>query len=239
MYDFLPFLNQYPDTPVENAARWEELGALMYTAGTTGTGRGVMLTHANLSSNTQQLRAWFPDAKEGEESILAVIPFFHSAGFTGIQNLSILSGWTDVLVPRPDAQTAIDILKRFKPTLLPGVPTIFISLLENEAFRKLDLSTVKAFLVGAAPLPASLIPRLKGLRDAPVINIYGLTETSPMGTATPWGGREKPGTAGAAPAWHGRKDRRPGDGNAGAPCGRSGRDLFQRSPSDERVLWKA
>ena len=196
MYDFLPLLNQYPDTPVENAAQWDEPGALMYTGGTTGVSKGVMLTHGNLSCNAQQLRAWLPATKDGEESILAVFPFFHPVGFTGIQNLSILSGWTDILVPRPDAQTVIDILKRFKPTLLPAAPAIFTDLLENEAFRKLDLSPVKAFIAGAAPLSASLVRRLKGLRDAPVVNIYGLTEISPLGTAIPWGGQEKPGTAG-------------------------------------------
>lgn len=196
MYEFLPLINQYPDTPVENAARWEEVGALMYTGGTTGVSKGVMMTHANISCNTQQLRASFPDAKDGEESILAVFPFFHSAGWTGMQNMSILAGWTDILVPRPDPQVIIAILKKFKPTLLPGVPTIFIGLLAEEAFRKTDLTSVKAFLAGAAPLPLKVIERLKALRECPIINVYGLTEICPMGTATPWGREEKPGTVG-------------------------------------------
>jgi long-chain acyl-CoA synthetase len=196
MYEFLPLINQYPDTPVENAARWEEVGALMYTGGTTGAGKGVMMTHANISCNCQQLRASFPDAKDGEEGILAVFPFFHSAGWTGMQNMSILSGWTDILVPRPDPQVIIEILRKFKPTLLPGVPTIFIGLLAREEFRKMDLSSVKAFLAGAAPLPLTVIRKLKAIRDCPVINVYGLTEISPMGTATPWGREEKPGTVG-------------------------------------------
>jgi long-chain acyl-CoA synthetase len=196
MYEFLPLLNQYPDTPVANAAQWEEVGALLYTGGTTGVSKGVMLTHANISCNTQQLRAWFPDAKDGEESMLAVFPFFHSAGWTGMQNLSILAGWTDILVPRPEPETIIDIMKKHKPTLLPGVPTVYIGLLAREAFRKMNLSSVKAFLAGAAPLPVEVIRKLKALKDAPVINVYGLTEICPMGTATPWGGEEKPGTVG-------------------------------------------
>jgi long-chain acyl-CoA synthetase len=196
MYEFLPLINKHPDTPVENVARWEEVGALMYTGGTTGVSKGVMMTHANISCNCQQLRASFPDAKDGEESILAVFPFFHSAGWTGMQNMSILSGWTDILVPRPDPQVIIEILQKFKPTLLPGVPTIFIGLLAREEFRKTDLSPVKAFLAGAAPLPLKVIKKLKALRDCPVINVYGLTEICPMGTATPWGREEKPGTVG-------------------------------------------
>ena len=196
IHEFLPLLQSHPATPVENAAQWEEVGALLYTAGTTGESKGVMVTHGNLSCNVQQLRAWFPEAKDGLEGILAVLPFFHPAGWTGIQNLSILAGWTDILVPRPDSQTAIDIMKKIKPTLLPGTPAIFTDLLESETFRKMDLSPVKAFLAGGAPLPARLSRRLKGLREVPVINLYGLTELSPMATATPWGGEERPGTAG-------------------------------------------
>ena len=196
MYEFLPLINRQPDTPVENAARWEEVGALMYTGGTTGVSKGVMMTHANISCNCQQLRASFPDAKDGEESILAVFPFFHSAGWTGMQNMAILAGWTDILVPRPDSQVIIEILKKFKPTLLPGVPTIFIGLLAREEFRKMDLSSVKAFLAGAAPLPLKVIQKLKAIKECPVINVYGLTEICPMGTATPWGREEKPETVG-------------------------------------------
>lgn len=196
IHEFLPLIQKQSDGPVENAARWEEVGALMYTGGTTGGSKGVMMTHANISCNVQQLRAAFPGAKDGEESILAVFPFFHSAGWTGMQNLSILAGWTDILVPRPDSQVIIEILKKYKPTLLPGVPTIFIGLLASEAFRKMNLSSVKAFLAGAAPLPLPVIQRLKAVRNCPVINVYGLTEISPMGTATPWGGEEKPGTVG-------------------------------------------
>jgi long-chain acyl-CoA synthetase len=196
VHEFLPLLQRQSEAPVENAARWEEVGALLYTGGTTGVGKGVMLTHANISCNVQQLRAWFPDAKDGEESMLAVFPFFHAAGWTGMQNLSILGGWTDILVPRPEPKAIIEILKKWKPTILPGVPTIYIGLLAREEFRRMDLSSLKGFLAGAAPLPLEVIRKLKALKDGPVINVYGLTEISPMGTATPWGGDEKPGTVG-------------------------------------------
>ena len=84
------------------------MGHIIYTEGTTGASKGVMLTHANISSSTRQLRAWFPDMKDGEESILAIFPFFHPAGWTGVQDLSILAGWTDVLVPHPDPLAVIE-----------------------------------------------------------------------------------------------------------------------------------
>ncbi len=196
MHEFLPLLARHPDTPVPNAARWEEMGVLMYTGGTTGVSKGVMLSHANLSANCQQLRASFPQAKDGQESILAVFPFFHSAGWTGMQNLAILAGWTDILVPRPDPKVVVDLLRKFKPTLLPGVPTIYTGLLADPAFKKRDHSSLKAFLAGAAPLSVEMVGKLKAIADRPVINVYGLTEIAPMGTATPWGGPEKPGTVG-------------------------------------------
>lgn len=227
MYEFLPLINKQPDTPVENAARWEEVGALLYTGGTTGVGKGVMMTHANISCNAQQLRVSFPDAKDGEEGILAVFPFFHSAGWTGMQNLSILAGWTDILVPRPDSQVIIEILRKYKPTLLPGVPTLFIGLLAGEEFRKMDLSSVKAFLAGAAPLPLKVIEKLKALKDCPVINVYGLTEISPMGTATPWGGEEKPGTVGVPLPGTDLKIVDAETGTRELPAGEAGEICFQ------------
>jgi len=196
MYEFLPLVNQHPDTPLENAARWEEAGALLYTGGTSGSGKGVVMTHANISCGCQQLRAFLPGAEEGREVILAVFPFFHAAGWTGMQNLSILAGWADILVPRPDPQVVIEILKKFKPTILPGPPEILGALLADEAFRKTDFTALKAFWSSGAPLPPEMIEKLKALRNCPVLNFYGLTETVAMGTATPWGNAEKPGTVG-------------------------------------------
>ncbi|HOD29771.1 MAG TPA: long-chain fatty acid--CoA ligase [Syntrophales bacterium] len=193
---FMDLLNAQSGAPVANAAGWDDVGALMYTGGTTGVSKGVMLTHANISRNTQQLRYWFPTLKDGEESMLAIFPFFHSAGWTGMQNMCILAGWTDILVPKPEPDAIVYLLENFKPSLLPGVPTVYIGLLNNEKFRKLDFSFLKAFMAGAAPLAVETIRQLKALKDVPIINVYGLTEICPMGTATPWGGYEKPGTVG-------------------------------------------
>jgi long-chain acyl-CoA synthetase len=195
-HEFLPIIQKYTDTPVENASNWEEVGAFIYTGGTTGVSKGVMLTHANLSSNVQQFSVWFPDLKKGAESVLAVFPFFHSAGFTAIMNLSIWNGYTDILVPRPEPATVIEMLKKFKPNYLPAVPTIFVGLLNSPEFRKMDLSFIKGFFSGAAPLAADTLQQLKDLTGATMLEVYGLTETTPIATVTPWGGKIKPGTVG-------------------------------------------
>ncbi len=195
LLEFTELIGRFPEEPLPSAAGWEDVAALLYTGGTTGVSKGAMLTHANLSCNVQQIRCGLP-FEDGRESELAVFPFFHSAGFTGVQNLCIYAGWTDVLVPRPEPEMIVQILKKYKPTIMPGVPTIYIGLLASETFQKMDLSFIKAFMAGAAPLSTDTIRQLKDLTGAGIINVYGLTEISPMGTATPWGGKEKPGSVG-------------------------------------------
>ena len=196
VYEFLDLIKKYSDAPLENAAGWDDLAAFIYTGGTTGVSKGVMLTHANLSSNVQQFCTWFPDLKKGEDSLLAVFPFFHSAGFTAIQNFGIWMATTDILVPRPEPGVILEMLQKFKPTYLPAVPTIFVGLLNSPVFRKMDLSFIKGFFSGAAPLAADTLQQLKDLTGATMLEVYGLTETSPIATVTPWGGKIKPGTVG-------------------------------------------
>jgi long-chain acyl-CoA synthetase len=196
VYQFLDLIKKYPNGPLENAAGWDDLAAFIYTGGTTGVSKGVMLTHSNLSCNVQQFGVWFPDLKKGEESVLAVFPFFHSAGFTAIQNYSLWAGFKNILVPRPEPGSIIEMLKKFRPHFLPAVPTIFVGLLNSEEFRKMDLSFIKGFFSGAAPLAADTIQQLKDLTGATMLEVYGLTETAPIATVTPWGGKMKPGTVG-------------------------------------------
>ncbi|MCD6570950.1 MAG: AMP-binding protein, partial [Deltaproteobacteria bacterium] len=114
VYQFMDLIKKYPDDPVENAAQWDDVAALIYTGGTTGVSKGAMLTHANISGVVQQWSAWFPDLNEAEESLLGIYPIFHSAGYSVSQNLTILNAWTCILVPRPEPNTIIDMLKKFK-----------------------------------------------------------------------------------------------------------------------------
>ncbi|MCJ7652234.1 MAG: AMP-binding protein, partial [Actinobacteria bacterium] len=179
---FEDLIKRYPGDHMEDKSRWDELSTLIYTGGTTGKSKGVMLSHKNISCNVQQFRAWFPDLIDGEESIVGTFPIFHSAGFTACQNFMIWAGWEHLIVPRPEPGAIVEILKKEKPHFLPGVPTIFVGLLAEPEFRDMDLKFIKGFFSGAAPLAADTIRDLKELTGATICEVYGLTETTPVAT---------------------------------------------------------
>jgi len=193
---FDDLIARFSPEPVAEASQWDELAALLYTGGTTGVSKGVMLSHANLSYNAQQFAGWFPDIKPGEERLMGNFPVFHIAGFAAIQNFITYQGWENIMVPRPEPKINIELIRKYKPTFLPGVPTIFVGLLADPDFRKLDFSAMKGFFSGAAPLAANTINDLKDLTGATMCEVYGSTETTAVVSITPWGGRIKPGTVG-------------------------------------------
>ena len=196
-YSFMDLIKKYPDTPVENKASWEDTAALIYTGGTTGVSKGAEFTHANLSSVVQQFSAWFPELSFGDhERLLGVYPIFHSAGISVSQNFPIWNAWAVVLVPRPDPVVITGMLKKFKPTFLPGVPTIFVGLLNHKPFREMDLSFVKGYFGGAAPLSEDTLNQLRELHGAVINDVYGATENTAFATCTPWKGKVKIGTVG-------------------------------------------
>ena len=195
---FYDLIARYSSDPLQDQSKWDELAALIYTGGTTGVSKGVMLSHANLSCNVQQFAAWFPELNPGEECLVGNYPVFHSAGFATMQNLVTWLGWEHLMVPRPEPKINIELIKKFKPTFLPGVPTLFVGLLADPNFRKLDLTSIKGFFSGAAPLAADTIRELKDLTGATMCEVYGATETAPYASVTPWGGTVKPGTVGVA-----------------------------------------
>jgi len=193
---FTDLISKYSPEPVEDKSDWDSVGAILYTGGTTGVSKGVMQSHSHLSSNAQQAAAWFPSLQPGEERLVGNFPVFHTAGFAAIQNFTIWQAWEDIMVPRPEPRINIDIIKKYKPTFLPGVPTIFVGLLAEPVFRSLDLSSIKGFFSGAAPLAADTIKDLNNLTGAMMCEVYGSTEAGPFITITPWGGKVKPGTVG-------------------------------------------
>jgi long-chain acyl-CoA synthetase len=173
-----------------------DLALLQYTGGTTGVSKGVMLSHANLRANVEQVRAWFPDADPGREVMMAVLPFFHVYGLTVCLLLGVRIGAALVLLPRFDLDGVLSAIDRFRPTLFPGVPTMYVAI--NNAVEKggHDLSSIKACLSGAAPLPMEVAERFERFSGGRLVEGYGLSESSPVAIANPIYGKRKAGTIG-------------------------------------------
>ena len=195
VYVFKDLIARYSTNPIEDQSQWDELANLLYTGGTTGVSKGVMQSNAIISSNVQQFAAWFPELNSGEEVLVGNYPVFHAAGFA-TTNLMIWKAWQHLMVPRPDAKINVELIKKHRPTFVPGVPTMFVGMLADPEFRKLDFSSVKGFFSGAAPLAADTIRDLKELTGSTMCEVYGSAETAPFATVTPWGGEVKPGTVG-------------------------------------------
>jgi long-chain acyl-CoA synthetase len=185
-----------PTVPQAEVDPGEDLAMLVYTGGTTGVSKGVMLTHFNLVANAFQGRLWMPDIQAGRENVLCVMPFFHSYGLTTCLTLGVLSAATLTLLPRFERDTVLKTIDKRKPTLFPGVPTIYVALNNAPDVNKYDLSSIRACLSGAAPLPVEVATQFEQLTGGKLREGYGLTETSPITHANPIYGKAKKGHIG-------------------------------------------
>ncbi|MEK4230245.1 AMP-binding protein [Solibacillus sp. FSL H8-0538] len=157
-----------------------DLALLQYTGGTTGSPKGVMLTHKNLIANTMMCDAWMYRCEKGQETILGILPFFHVYGMTTVLILSVMQQGRMVLLPKFDVEQALKTIDKQKPTLFPGAPTMYIGLLSHPDLAKYDLSSIKACLSGSAPLPVEVQERFEEITGGKLVEGYGLTETSPV-----------------------------------------------------------
>lgn len=158
----------------------KDIALLQYTGGTTGFPKGVMLTHKNLIANATMCDAWLYKCGKGEESVLGVLPFFHVYGMTTILILSIMQGYKMILLPKFDPETTLKTIHKKKPTFFPGAPTIYIGLLNHPHLKDYDLSSIKACLSGASPLPYEVKRDFEQVTGGKLVEGYGLTETSPI-----------------------------------------------------------
>lgn len=163
----------------------DDLAVLQYTGGTTGLSKGAMLTHKNLLANAMQTRHWTPKARDGEEVSLCVAPFFHSYGLTVGMNLSIYAGSAMVLLPRFQAKEVLDAIRRYHPTMFPGIPTMYIALM-REAGKNTDyMGSIKYCISGAAPLPAKVQHDFEAITHGKLVEGYGLSEAAPVTHCNP------------------------------------------------------
>lgn len=169
----------------------EDIAVLQYTGGTTGTPKGAMLTHANVYINVQQSLAWVPQLEKGKERVLGALPFFHVFAMTGVMNFAVASGAEIVIMPRFVLDDAMALITKTKPTVMPGVPTMFIAMLNHPKLKSFDLSSLKFCLSGGAPLLLETKRSFEALTGCRVVEAYGLSESSPAVTINPLDGPVK------------------------------------------------
>jgi long-chain acyl-CoA synthetase len=175
----------------------EDLSTLIYTGGTTGVSKGAALTHANLSRNVQQMRAWFCRAEEGKEAMLGALPFFHSYGLTVSMNLSVRLAATNVLIPNPrDIPHIVKSVARHRVSIFLAVPAMYQAICNYPNVSRLNLSSIKICNSGSAPLSLDVLSRFEELTGGKISEGYGLTETSPVTHCNPLYGTRKVGSIG-------------------------------------------
>jgi len=194
---FGDLLTEMPSDRVEEKLAPDAPCLMQYTGGTTGPPKGAVLTHRNMVNHMAQVKIWM-DLKTGEDStVISAFPLFHQAGlFLGMNTMAL--GMTQVAVPNPrDLDFIISAIAKYKPNAIVNVPTIFLELLKKPKFRSLDFSSVAWFLSGAAPFPPEYIRDFEEVTGkGKLVEVLGMTETSPVLVSLPRYGKKKPGSVG-------------------------------------------
>src|SRR5437588_7619232 len=172
-----------PDLGFSVQVGMNDLAALPYTSGTTGFPKGVMLTHANLTANQQQFFAAVPVRRD--DVFLNVLPYFHIYALNLLMTGAISLGATQVIMPRFDMVEYCTLVERRRATVCFIVPPIVLGLAMSPEVEKHDFSSVRFFFCGAAPLAPDPAKRMVQRIGKPIIQGYGLTETSPVTHANP------------------------------------------------------
>ncbi len=195
LVDFKELLKQalrpdwYPE-PVQP----DEMAVLIYSGGTTGVAKGIMLSHFNFVANAHQIIAW--GHLTDEQGILAVLPLFHGFGMSVTMNAAVLAGGEIILVPRFNAKQVAKAIQKYKPCFFIGVPTMFVQLSNLPDIHRYDFSSLQGIFVGAAPLTKAIKDDFEKKTGGRMIEGYGLTEAVMGIMANPYQGTHKVGSIG-------------------------------------------
>ena len=179
-----------------------DIAQLQYTGGTTGTPKGAMLSHQNITANARQINCIDPESRFNkpdapmDDRILGVLPFFHVFANATVLNRTICNGGEIIMLPRFEAKAALAAINRTHVTSLPGVPTMYQALLDCPDIAKTDFTSLRACISGGAPLAAELKAKFEKVSGAVVIEGYGLTESSGVVSCNPYNGVNKLGSIG-------------------------------------------
>jgi long-chain acyl-CoA synthetase len=178
----------------------DELAVIQYTGGTTGSPKGAMLTHANLTAAcslyTEVMTRSEQGLRVGEERVLCILPLFHIYSLTVVMLLGFRLGAELVLHPRFDAQAAVRDIVEKKITVYLGVPTMHVAILSVPGVESMDFSSLRLCGSGGAPLPVAVQDRFESVIGCMLNEGWGMTETAPVGTFNPREGARRRGSCG-------------------------------------------
>jgi long-chain acyl-CoA synthetase len=143
-----------------------------------------------------QCVSWNRDAVRGQERMFAVLPFFHVYGMTVAMNEAIELGATIIMLPRFNVDEALEAINLYQPTRFPGVPTMYMAIMNHPHVEKYNISSIRVCSSGSAPMPVEAQKRFEELTGAKISEGYGLTEASPVTHANPFNGKRKIGSIG-------------------------------------------
>src|SRR5258705_3817003 len=176
VHSFVNLVRSKPQ-PSSVPPRPDDLAVLQYTGGAMGVPKGAMLTHANLSANLQQCRAWFTGLTTGKEVFLTALPLFHSFGMTAAMNFPMTVAGPMVLIPDPrDIKAIVRAIARHGVTLLPAVPPIFNAILNYPKLGASDLRSVRRRFFRSGPLPQNPVPRVQAPTGAGTLESFRLSD---------------------------------------------------------------
>jgi long-chain acyl-CoA synthetase len=196
MHMLNPLLRAALPSPIQVEVASDDLAVIAYTGGTMDAPKGVMLTHRNLVANALQVRHWVPDLREGKETFLSVLPFSHSYGLTTALTVPVMMGAAMVILPTFITAQVLHAIRRHRPTLFPGVPSMYMAVNNFPGARRYGIQSIRACISGAAPLPVEVQEAFEKLTRGRLVEGYGQTEASPVTHANPLYGRRKVGCIG-------------------------------------------
>ncbi|GGK96312.1 long-chain-fatty-acid--CoA ligase [Salinibacterium xinjiangense] len=174
-----------------------DVALIQYTSGTTGSPKGAILTHLNLTTNAAQARAWVPTVTRGEGCVVyAVLPMFHAYGLTLCLTFAMSMGARLVLFPKFDPDLVLAVARKRPATFLPAVPPIYQRLQAAANEKGVSLQGIQISISGAMPLSASVVEPWEKETGGYLVEGYGLSETSPVLMANPVGPTRVAGTVG-------------------------------------------
>jgi long-chain acyl-CoA synthetase len=186
IFFFDQLLTDYAPTPPRTVSHADDVALFQYTGGTTGTPKAAMLTHRNIMANVVQITAWMSDGRAGNERVMSAIPFFHVYGMSVCMLYGIYLGLELVLVPDPrQIDHIMRVIQRERCTLFPGVPAMYLALVNHPRARSYDLRSIRACISGSAALPMEVQQRFGELTGGRLVEGYGLTEASPVTHCNP------------------------------------------------------